>query len=110
MLHAQAVSSACGFEGEVHDASQIEGRIVMREVPPIGQGSGWIDDRDFAAQHAFPVAAKIEAMAGERAGVSSNEPLFDQVRWGGRTPDFLRRMGDLAVDGDGAQFRRCFVH
>src|SRR4051794_11267642 len=63
LLHAQVRPRARPGEGEGHHALQVVGRVVVREIPGVGQCSVRLDGEHFAVQHAAPVATKVEAMA-----------------------------------------------
>src|SRR5262249_45404788 len=97
-------------ERKSHHAFQIEGRVIVRKIPSVGQCSVRLDGEDLAVQHAAPVAAQIEAVAHGWLEVVLDEPLFNQVWLRERAPDLLWRMGDLEFDNDGERFGRSFVH
>src|SRR5262245_42579653 len=110
LLHAQVGARARWSERKSHHAFEIEGRVVVRKIPSVGQRSVRLDGEDLAVQHAAPVAAQIEAVAHGWLEVVLHKPLLDQVWLRERAPDLFRRMRDLAFDNDGARFGRSFVH
>src|SRR5262245_12111737 len=79
LLHAQVSPCARWGEREGHHALQIVGRIVVLEVPGVGQRFVRLDREDLAVQHAAPVSAKIETVTHGWLEVILHQPLLDQV-------------------------------
>ncbi|MNL44954.1 hypothetical protein D3C87_1675660 [compost metagenome] len=97
-------------EREGHDALEGVSRILMREIPCVGERPVRLEREHLAIQHAAPVAAKIEAMSHDGHEVVLHEPFGDEVGLRQRAPDLLRRMRHFPLDDDGAGCARCFVH
>src|SRR5262249_17463416 len=97
-------------EREDHHALQIVGRIVVLEVPRVGQRFLRLDGEDLAVQYAAPVSAKIETVTHGWLEVILHQPLLDQMWLGEGAPDLFRWMGDLTFDDDGERFGGDFVH
>jgi hypothetical protein len=99
-----------GVSVKVTTPLQIVGRIVVRNVPCVGQRFVRLDGEDLAVQHATPLSMKIEPVTHSRLEVVLHEPLLDQVWLRERAPDLLRRIRYLAFDDDGTRFGRGFAH
>src|SRR5947209_11869060 len=63
LLDTQMRARARRRQRECHHALEIVRRILMREIPGVGERSLRLDGQDLAVQHAAPLTAKIEAMA-----------------------------------------------
>src|SRR5690606_26033223 len=96
-------------KGEGDDAAQVEGGIVMCEVPAVGERRMRLDGENLAVEHAAPVAVEVEAVARGGAEIVRHQPFRDQMRLGEGAPDLFRRMGEFAFDDDGTGFG-CAIH
>src|SRR5262245_34201863 len=63
LLHAQARAGAGRCERKRHHALQTECRVVVFEIPGVGQLLVRLDDPNLAVDHATPIAAQIESVA-----------------------------------------------
>ena len=104
LLHAQVRAVGGRRQREGDDALQIEGGVVVLEIPGVGQRLVRLDREHLAIQHAAPFAAQVEAVADARGKIVLHQPFLDQMRLRQRAPEFFRRMGDVALDDDGACF------
>src|SRR5215471_384135 len=69
LLDAKMRAGARRRQREGHHALQIERRVLMREIPGVGEAALRLDGEHLAVQHAAPLAAKIEAMTDDRLEV-----------------------------------------
>src|SRR5262245_12265354 len=63
LLHAQARAGAGRCERKRHHALQTERRVVVFEIPRVGQLLVRLDHQNLAVDHATPIAAQIESAA-----------------------------------------------
>src|SRR3954449_1910043 len=95
LLDAQMRACAGRGQCEGHDALEIERRVVMREIPGVGERLLRLDGEDLAVQHAAPLAAKVEAVAHVRLEVVLHQPFLDQMWLRQRAPGSLRPAGQI---------------
>src|SRR5689334_1560539 len=110
LLDAQVRPRACGGEREGDHALQVEGGVLVIEIPGVGQRLVWLDGKDLAVEHAAPFSAQIEAMAYGRLEIVLHEPLLDQMRLRQSAPELLRRMRKFPFDDGGSRLGRSVVH
>src|SRR6478735_10783172 len=110
LLDTQMSACARRRQREGHDALEIERRVVMREIPGVGERLLRLDGEDLAVQHAAPLAAKVEAVAHGRLEVVLHQPFLDQMRLRQRAPDPLCRKGIFALDDNRSGFGCGLIH
>src|SRR6266702_3312097 len=110
LLDAQMRACVRRRQREGHHALEVVGRILMREIPGVGERSLRLDGEDLAVQHAAPFAAKIEAVTDDGLEVVLHQPFLDQMRLRQRAPEPLRRKSKFALDDYGTGFSRGFGH
>src|SRR6185437_4330222 len=110
LLDAQMRAGTRRRQRKRHHALEIVGRVVMDEIPAVGQRLVRLDGEHLAIQHSAPFAAKVEAVAHLGLEVVLHQPLLDQMRLRQRAPELFRWKGELAFDDDSARFGRLFVH
>src|SRR5690606_4618213 len=96
-------AAAVRRQGKGHDAFERIGRIVIGEVPRIGEALMWLDGKHLAVENAAPFALELEFVTELGREIIVHQPFADEMRLGQRPPYLFRRMGKLALDSYGAQ-------